>query len=234
MAGFAREAQMKGLVIDSHQWCTESRLIYARHEVPVGGQIPDIVFVGVGGEPTLDAGPRRWTLKHSGVAWALRVGGPLYVAEIADAVCERSERVLPIVEDLIDGNVARATPGGKVALRRNTHLLRSEVIAIELKLARWRDALAQALSYRLFANRVLVALDRTRATSVDLQAFRSEGVGLVLVGPGKVETAVPPKRMKSNSLGLEHDYVVGSALWGNGHTLWKRRCMAKASAQAWT
>jgi hypothetical protein len=55
-----------------------------------------------------------------------------------------------------------------------------ELVAIELKLHKWRDALIQGTTYRKFANRSYVVLDATRVeiTPIMLQAFRKEGVGL--------------------------------------------------------
>lgn len=55
-----------------------------------------------------------------------------------------------------------------------------ELVAIELKLHRWRDALVQGARYRKFANRAYVILDamRVEITSVMIQEFRKKGVGL--------------------------------------------------------
>jgi hypothetical protein len=57
-----------------------------------------------------------------------------------------------------------------------------EIIAVEVKLRRWRDALAQAVNYATFANRSYVVLDGTRMTvRLDvLNHFRDCGVGLFL------------------------------------------------------
>jgi hypothetical protein len=214
-------------------WSRVSGTVYVRREVPIGGLIPDMVFVAVNGTPNGDPKPRRWTLRHSGIAWALRTEGPLSIDEVSAAVSESTERVLPIVNELIDARLIRTSNSGKITLVRNSRLLRSEVIAVELKLSRWKEALLQAQAYRTFADRVVVALDGERVNP-DSAPFKQEGIGLALVRRRGVELAVAPRPRELSGLSLEHDYVVGSALWSNGHTLWRRRNAVKASSQAWT
>lgn len=55
-----------------------------------------------------------------------------------------------------------------------------EIVAVEAKLDRWREALSQAREYLEFANRSVVVLDgaRVRATPALLTAFREARVGL--------------------------------------------------------
>jgi predicted transcriptional regulator len=57
-----------------------------------------------------------------------------------------------------------------------------EIVAIEAKLTRWRDALAQAAAYLEFADRAVVVLDgaQVRTTPAMLAAFRDARVGLWL------------------------------------------------------
>jgi hypothetical protein len=57
-----------------------------------------------------------------------------------------------------------------------------EIVAFELKLQRWKDALRQAVEYRTFANRSFVVLDGARLslTSGIRAAFRTAGVGLLV------------------------------------------------------
>jgi len=57
-----------------------------------------------------------------------------------------------------------------------------ELIAVEVKLSRWRDALDQAVSYLTFADYSYVVLDGARfiARPESMNQFRSAGVGLLL------------------------------------------------------
>jgi hypothetical protein len=57
-----------------------------------------------------------------------------------------------------------------------------EIIAVEAKLTRWREATAQAASYLRFADRSYVALDgnQVRITGPILDSVRAANVGLIL------------------------------------------------------
>lgn len=69
---------------------------------------------------------------------------------------------------------------------------RLEITAIEAKLARWRDAIAQAERYLTFANRAIVVLDgqRVAVTSALLDAARTAGVGLMLQGRADLDVVL--------------------------------------------
>jgi hypothetical protein len=66
------------------------------------------------------------------------------------------------------------------------------LIAVEAKLLRWRDALAQAAAYRRYADEVYVALPEgfgaPAIVSADL--FRAAGVGLLIVSGNRLRQAV--------------------------------------------
>jgi len=67
-------------------------------------------------------------------------------------------------------------------------------IAVELKLDRWRRALAQALLYQLCADVVTVALPMKHADRVDLSTYAVHGVGLVAVkNDGRCEERLTPR-----------------------------------------
>ena len=70
------------------------------------------------------------------------------------------------------------------------------LIAIEVKLKKWREALLQAMQYRTFADESYVALDASR---VQLNAtvrgmFVNSGIGLFLQNEAVVEMAIPAHR----------------------------------------
>lgn len=69
-----------------------------------------------------------------------------------------------------------------------------EVVAVELKLDDWREALTQARAYQVGAPLSYVALPRPTACEVadrNRDAFAADGVGLVAVDPpGDVEVLV--------------------------------------------
>jgi hypothetical protein len=57
-----------------------------------------------------------------------------------------------------------------------------EIIAIELKVSKWRLGLQQALSRRLCADRVYVAIPRDMVEHIDRQLFSRYGIGIIEVG----------------------------------------------------
>jgi len=75
----------------------------------------------------------------------------------------------------------------------NNSLCNLRILAFELKMSRWRDALRQAGRYREFAHQSYVVLDatQTRPTLQMLNAFDAAGVGLLLQYGGFSDQAVP-------------------------------------------
>lgn len=70
-----------------------------------------------------------------------------------------------------------------------------EVIAVELKLRAWREAIRQAMAYQLGADRAFVALPLGRAHQAyrGRLAFEREGIGLLAVDDrGSVRMILPP------------------------------------------
>ena len=73
-----------------------------------------------------------------------------------------------------------------------TALMNTEIIAIEAKLTRWREALEQAASYKSFCDQSYVALDagQIRVTETLISEFRSAGVGLLLCDGHAIRCAI--------------------------------------------
>lgn len=72
----------------------------------------------------------------------------------------------------------------------------SEVVALELKLRDWREALRQATAYQVGADRSYVAMPLAAASQAYRHRFRfeSEGVGLLAVDDrGSVRNPVPAR-----------------------------------------
>jgi hypothetical protein len=67
------------------------------------------------------------------------------------------------------------------------------LIAIEMKLKRWREALAQAIHYRSFANESYVALDGNQfeVNATVRGIFVSSGVGLFIQTKNEIVKAIP-------------------------------------------
>jgi hypothetical protein len=116
------------------------------------------------------------------------------------ALCglEASELRTGLWRDLVERNLLRLGPGGRVALHPlwpSSH----RVFAIEAKLVRWRDALQQAIEYRRFADFAYVALPEAslRSALQEREVFKASGVGLLAVN-GQVRTVVKASRSRDH------------------------------------
>lgn len=86
---------------------------------------------------------------------------------------------------------------GEVALRPEFDVSHTvKLIAIEMKLTRWREALGQAIAYREFADEAYVVLDgnQVRLTADIRAAFVSNGVGLFLQRGAEVKRRIVTAR----------------------------------------
>ena len=88
----------------------------------------------------------------------------------------------------------------------------ADVVAVELKLRAWREAVRQATAYQLAADRAYVALPLRAAQRAHRGrfAFEREGIGLLAVDPGgSVRTVIPagpsPRQMPSLTAGVRAD-----------------------------
>lgn len=86
------------------------------------------------------------------------------------------------------GLVFQTDDGQLVQTALATAAIAVELIAVEAKLSRWREALAQAIGYKDFTDRVYVALDagRLELTKAMREEFERVGVGLLSCTPDTV------------------------------------------------
>jgi hypothetical protein len=96
-----------------------------------------------------------------------------------------------------EGIVAQ-TANDKWHLADGCHLRTIRLTAIEAKLSKIEDALAQALTLRLFVHRAYVLMDaeRVRVDRVVERSFRRSGVGLLLGHSESVELVVDAAETK--------------------------------------
>lgn len=197
--------------------------VLARREVPVGGCIPDLVVVGFAEEPRSELWPRRRNFRHAFVVSLLRRHGRLRAETIAAKGFASLERMRPILDDLLASGAVTGSESGAISLSPLLAHAGVEVVAVEAKLRRWRQALEQATEYARFADRVVVAMDAggvPRAPET-LAEFRGRGVGLLAVGT-ETEWLVRPRR-SSRRANPEWDYLVSSAAAPRPQTSWLRR-----------
>ncbi|MEZ6244295.1 MAG: hypothetical protein R3B57_14770 [Phycisphaerales bacterium] len=108
----------------------------------------------------------------------------LSIDEVEDAVMGR----------LAEWDLVRIGDRGMVEATR-AWADQSEVITIEAKLTKWRDALSQAISYRHYSDRSYVLLPHfcVGAAVRNLHEFKIAGVGLLSYSPNEVEKILEAK-----------------------------------------
>jgi hypothetical protein len=173
---------------------SEKRSVSLHREVGVGRSIADIVAIVAPkkGPDTPEVLPAL-SVSESVALCRLRRHGPTSLG-LLQTVCGISSRELKgaLWTVLLTNELLRCGRGDRIALSRLwPQSLR--VVAIEAKLTRWRDALAQAVEYRRFADDVYVALTESSAQAAvrHRDEFRKAGVGLMSVN-GRVRTLVRP------------------------------------------
>lgn len=194
-----------------------------RREVPVGGCIPDLVSVSFRRIPDSTIWPNKWTLRHIHILHAASRRPRLHLHSLADRCYESVERLRPLVRDLVRTGALTEFESGALAVAREIASIEAEVVAVEAKLDRWKDALRQAITYKRFADRAVVAMDSAGAPRDRdaLREFETAGVGLCAVSTDSTEWLVPAPTGQTTSSPERH-YLIASAA-SSRQTSWSFR-----------
>lgn len=195
-----------------------------RREMPVGSCIPDVVFVRVFGAPRTTLWPRNWSFRHACIVAQLRGRAALQPASLARLAYEREVDVCAMLGHLEQSGAIVRSARGAVALSPEMRAVRTQITAVEAKLERWQDALAQAAAYREFADRALVAMDAGAARLLAprvVEKFRSAGVGLCVVDAQKIRFLTRGRVARASS--AKREYVAASLFAERSQRLWMRR-----------
>jgi DNA-binding Lrp family transcriptional regulator len=146
-------------------------------EPNLGGIIPDLL---IGISQGLSWKAYRSTRMEAHVIALLERKNAISMNEISEALFMSSTDVHHTLGKLARAGVARSIRG-TWRLSREHKSKRVEVVAVEVKLARWRDALRQATEYLQFADKSYVILDgnRINETSTIRETFERDGIGLL-------------------------------------------------------
>jgi hypothetical protein len=156
------------------------------HELSVGHSIADLVILHTRNTPLWPSAPL--TIAESAILSCLRLLKEADIDTIAESVFLRAAQVRTLLLGRLSAWKLARTKDKAVFRSSTCWVDRSEVIAVEAKLTRWREALAQAAVYRRYADRVFVLLP---AGSAELAAehkdsFLTKGVGLLSYDSGTV------------------------------------------------
>ncbi len=184
-AAFETERQLQArLVTLSELFGAVGPEVRIRREMPVGTCIPDLLLVSFDRVPAQSILRLRWSYPHAHVVAELRRVPHLRRDTLVARMFDRRPRIDRLLDELIDAGALIAPTADTVRLSEELLTLRMEVIAVEAKLSRWSEALEQAVSYRAFADRSLVAMDADRVTEDSpkmTEAFSRAGIGLAVV-----------------------------------------------------
>jgi hypothetical protein len=207
---------------------------FSRREFRVGGCIPDLVSIHFTHDPSSFNWPSKWSYRHSYFVWLLKEQEKLTLEQTASLTFTPVKKTRVILDELCKSGVVTKDSQDVFSVASYMKKFDAEVIAIEAKLRKWRDALSQAIRYKDFANIVFVAMDADTVPRYHniLDKFEAEQVGLCAVYPGgMIEWLVSPGE-RQHGIGHEKEYLVMSASIPATQKFWARRNDRSAFSQA--
>lgn len=169
----------------------------AVQEINICGVIPDVLFCRWH-QPPPDRPIRRLTITEAHVLALLEHAGGLCAEDIVRELFLDRRGLTEIQRRLCRWGLLTESEGGTLRIARTARTKQFELVAVEMKLDRWRDALSQAKAYLRFANSAYVVLDGARISSEApiSSEFRSHGVGLVLQYADRAKLIAKPRKRK--------------------------------------
>jgi len=99
----------------------------------------------------------------------------------------------------------------KIQVIKKVDIASKNVVAIEAKLTDWKSGLNQAISYKQYSDYVYVAVDESIVNRVDIDIFKENNVGLILVGKGRIRKILKPKKEKNYKMDVKY-YMIDKFL----------------------
>ena len=170
---------------------SEAASAYVEREVGAGRNIADLVLL-LQAPGAIPPEISALTTGESVVLSALRRHGATRI-DILEQRCglSRTELRVGALDRLLRWGLVRKERGGRIALESN-YVRNVQIVAVEAKLTRWRQALRQAVEYFRYADLSYVLLPESsgHVALENAEAFRSVGVGLLLASTGSLSTAI--------------------------------------------
>jgi DNA-binding MarR family transcriptional regulator len=163
-------------------------------EPSICGVIPDVLYCRWRLAPGLRV-KKPATIIDAHILSVLEQTGGCGLFDLCDRLYLLKPKANESLSRLLRQGLIVAKRGGTFALAKDASAKRVTLIAIEMKLFRWREALDQAKAYLLFANQSFVVLDGNRVDVSDRveSAFATVGVGLLLQHGASLEMRVRAK-----------------------------------------
>jgi predicted transcriptional regulator len=185
---------MLPLVLDSltEMFAYRCSLVSVIHEPAIGRVIPDLLLGRLLNEPK--GLVSRLTYVDATFFALLEEHAELTLEEMKSRVPVSNLAAEKSVGKLERLGIAKTNAEGGVRISDEYRTIEAEVIAIEFKLSRWREALDQAKRYQRFANRTYVVLDaaQVKLDSAIVLSFFDSAVGLILQSHCELRVLLEP------------------------------------------
>lgn len=219
--GFALEKDLvaalrerSALVLESDRRANTTYQILTEQQI--GACIPDLLVVR--SKPDKDRTPLRLSYFDCALIAAALKAGSVTVADLAAATYSAQEQIDKRIVRLVRLGVMSEGAGG-LKVRAQSLATNAHVVAVEAKLTRWRDAVAQARHYLRFANEAYIAMPARVISSnaTALSACAESGIGVIAVDEVDAWVVLPAEthrpcsaewiRILSASVGLRQPTV---------------------------
>jgi hypothetical protein len=189
-------------------------------EQQIGACIPDLLIVR--SKPDKDRIPLRLSYFDCALIAAALKAGSVTVADLAAATYSAQEQIDKRVVRLVRLGVMSEAAGG-LRVRAQSLAMNAHVVAVEAKLTRWRDAVAQAREYLRFANEAYIAMPARviLSNAIALAACADDGIGVIAVDEIEAWVVLNAEehrpcsaewiRILSNSVGLRYPSTAANA-----------------------
>jgi|GEM_PF-6397629 len=178
----------------------DPRHIRALAQRPVGAVIPDFIYVH-SARLCGDLPLAGLTTFEAAIIATLMKARSLRDVTIARKLYSRLERISPRLRSLERQGILKEGSEGVFALRPSAVPKTAHIVAVEAKLLRWREAVAQAVAYIGFANQAYVALpsEVIRDNMLLHSAAVRNRVGLLAVEPERVSVVLSAPRHETRT-----------------------------------
>lgn len=168
-------------------------------EMQLGPLVPDIVFVSKIGNRSRIRTISSLSVFDRWVLSEILTEGEVELGTIADHLATSEVRTLLAISKLRSAGLIRQTRDGLFTPISSVYL-RAEVISVEAKLSKWREAISQATRYLTFSTASYVALPSALVycRPVLREACRLAGIGLLAVDRAKVTVVHRSARHEPN------------------------------------
>lgn len=156
----------------------DERFLWTAGSIPLGSGMPDLTIVTY--EPQVFASA-NFEMPDIHILAYLRVVGRARLDTITERIGARREKIVRCLKSLVDAKAVLAN-SSTYSLSPEWREILPEIVAVEVKVKNWREAVNQAANNLIFAHKSFVALPRRVAQNLRQEPiFNQLGIGLISV-----------------------------------------------------